>query len=84
MIMIQLPGAVRTHQQPRSELAHKANWRADDRRHLLTTGIRQYTATGVIGRPSLASADKGRAVLHSLAGNFARVLDLLDGRTAAP
>jgi creatinine amidohydrolase len=61
-----------------------ADWLADDRRHLLTAGIQQYTATGVIGRPSLASADKGKAVLHSLTGNFAGVLDLLDGRTATP
>jgi creatinine amidohydrolase len=30
-----------------------ADWVADDRRHLLTTGMREYTQSGVIGRPSL-------------------------------
>jgi creatinine amidohydrolase len=34
------------------------------------TGMRSYTETGVIGRPSLASADKGRTILHSLARSF--------------
>src|SRR5260370_34669137 len=34
---------------------HAADWVADDRRHLLTTGMREYTHSGVIGRPSLAS-----------------------------
>ncbi|GAA3110758.1 creatininase family protein [Streptosporangium carneum] len=33
---------------------------ADDRRHLLTEGMRAYTETGVIGRPSLATAEKGQ------------------------
>jgi creatinine amidohydrolase len=32
-----------------------ADWIADDRRHLLTTGMSEYTKNGVIGRPSLAS-----------------------------
>jgi creatinine amidohydrolase len=53
-----------------------ADWTADDRRHLLTSGMRKYTTSGVIGRPSLASADKGKAVLHFLTGNFASVLSL--------
>jgi hypothetical protein len=44
-----------------------ADHRADPRPHLLVTGMRGYTETGVIGRPSLASADKGRAILESLA-----------------
>jgi creatinine amidohydrolase len=54
-----------------------ADWIADDRRHLLTTGMGDYTRSGVIGRPSLASADKGRALLASLADSFASVLELL-------
>ncbi len=33
---------------------------ADDRRHLLTLGMSGYTESGVIGRPSLGSAEKGR------------------------
>ena len=36
-----------------------------------------YTETGVIGRPSLASADKGRAFLDSLARSFKDHLALL-------
>ncbi len=54
-----------------------ANWIADDRRLLLTTGMREYTQSGVIGRPSLGSAEKGKAVLAALVGSFAPVLDVL-------
>jgi creatinine amidohydrolase len=39
---------------------------ADDRAQLLSRGLRAYTESGVVGRPSLASAEKGRAVLASL------------------
>jgi creatinine amidohydrolase len=51
---------------------------ADDRRGLLTTGVSAYTASGVIGKPSRASAEKGKALLESLTGSFARVLELLN------
>ena len=54
-----------------------ADWVADDRRHLLTTGMGEYTRSGVIGRPSLASAEKGKALLASLADSFASVLAIL-------
>jgi creatinine amidohydrolase len=54
-----------------------ADWIADDRRHLLTTGMGEYTQSGVIGRPSLASAEKGKALLASLAESFASVLEIL-------
>jgi creatinine amidohydrolase len=54
-----------------------ADWVADNRRHLLTTGMGEYTRSGVIGRPSLASAEKGKAVLASLADSFASVLEIL-------
>jgi creatinine amidohydrolase len=43
---------------------------ADDRRHLLTLGMAGYTDTGVIGRPSLASVDKGRRLLDAFADLF--------------
>jgi creatinine amidohydrolase len=56
---------------------HAADWVADDRRHLLTTGMGEYTQNGVIGRPSLASAEKGKAVLASLVESFASVLEVL-------
>jgi creatinine amidohydrolase len=57
---------------------HSADWIADDRRHLLTAGMRKYTQNGVIGRPSLATAEKGKAALDSLAESFAEVLQLLN------
>lgn len=50
---------------------------ANDRRHLLIKGVRAYTETGVIGRPSLATAEKGKAVLSSLVDGFAGVMNLL-------
>jgi creatinine amidohydrolase len=49
----------------------RADHLADDRRYLLTRGMQAYTESGVIGRPSLASAEKGRAVLASLVRSFA-------------
>jgi creatinine amidohydrolase len=64
------PGLVRDGYQT-------ADWVADDRRHLLTTGMGEYTQSGVIGRPSLASAEKGKAVLASLVESFASVLEIL-------
>jgi creatinine amidohydrolase len=38
----------------------------DDRRHMLTLGLNAYTTSGVVGRPSLASAEKGRTLLGEL------------------
>lgn len=55
-----------------------ADWIADDRRHLLTVGVRRYAENGVIGRPSLATAEKGKAALNSLADGFAGVLEVLN------
>jgi creatinine amidohydrolase len=54
-----------------------ADWQVDPRPHLLVTGMGGYTETGVIGRPSLASADKGHAILESLARSFKDHLALL-------
>ncbi|MEU6373156.1 creatininase family protein [Streptomyces sp. NPDC046909] len=50
---------------------------ADDRRHLLTLGMSGYTDSGVIGRPSLGSAEKGKALLASLAESFGAYFSLL-------
>ena len=55
-----------------------ADWVADNRQHLLIKGMTAYTASGVIGRPSLASADKGKAILASLVQGFADVLRVLN------
>ena len=43
----------------------------------------EYTHNGVIGRPFLASAEKGKAVLSSLVDRFASVLEILP-RTVNP
>ncbi|MGH8896716.1 MAG: creatininase family protein [Egibacteraceae bacterium] len=50
---------------------------ANPRPHLLVTGMRGCTDNGVIGRPSLATAEKGRAVLDSLTASFADHLKVL-------
>jgi creatinine amidohydrolase len=50
---------------------------ANDRPDLLTLGMRGYTPSGIIGRPSLGSAEKGAAVLDSLSRSFARLHELL-------
>lgn len=51
---------------------------ADDRRHMLTLGLDAYTETGVVGRPSLASARKGEDLLADLVASFAELLPILD------
>ncbi|HJQ48132.1 MAG TPA: creatininase family protein [Amycolatopsis sp.] len=51
-----------------------ADWIADDRRHLLSRGLGAYTDSGVVGRPSLASASKGQAVLAALTRSFREYL----------
>jgi creatinine amidohydrolase len=55
-----------------------ADWTANDRRHLLTNGMAAYTPSGVIGRPSLGSADKGKVALASMVRSFADVLQALE------
>jgi creatinine amidohydrolase len=55
-----------------------ADWIADDRRYLLVKGMTAYTSSGVIGRPSLSSAEKGKAVLASLVLSFASVLSTVN------
>ncbi|MGC7098596.1 creatininase family protein [Amycolatopsis lurida] len=50
---------------------------AEDRRHLLTTGLSAYTRSGVVGRPSLATAAKGRDVLDRLVAAFGDCLAAL-------
>jgi creatinine amidohydrolase len=42
------------------------DWVAPDRTHLHQVGIGGYSRSGIIGRPSLASADRGRLVLEEL------------------
>ncbi|WP_328701673.1 creatininase family protein [Amycolatopsis pittospori] len=55
----------------------EADHLADDRRHLLTLGLRPYSESGVVGRPSLGTAEKGRLVLESLVESFGETLAAL-------
>ncbi|WP_055553319.1 creatininase family protein [Streptomyces sp. NBRC 110028] len=50
---------------------------ADNRKHLLTLGMAEYTESGVIGRPSLASAEKGKELLAALTESFAEYLSVV-------
>src|SRR5699024_6413136 len=43
-----------------------ADHEAGNRPHLLSTGMQGYTSNGIIGRPSAATAAKGKAALDSL------------------
>lgn len=54
-----------------------ADFTADERRHLLTLGTSAYSPSGVIGRPSLATAEKGQLLLESLSAQFKDHLALL-------
>jgi creatinine amidohydrolase len=54
-----------------------ADFAVGDRRHLLTVGVRAYSGSGIIGRPSLATADKGRLLLESFSVQFRHHLALL-------
>ncbi|MEV7995975.1 creatininase family protein [Streptomyces sp. NPDC086077] len=56
-----------------------ADFVADDRRHLLSLGMSAYTDSGVIGRPSLGDAEKGKVLLASLAESFGAYFSLLLG-----
>jgi creatinine amidohydrolase len=52
--------------------------RADDRNRMLTFGLGPYTESGVVGHPSLATAEKGKGALAHLVKVFADVLAALD------
>jgi creatinine amidohydrolase len=55
---------------------------APDRPYLHLLGMVGYTTSGIIGRPSLATADKGRLALASLVTTFEMLLRaLLEGDT---
>jgi creatinine amidohydrolase len=54
-----------------------ADHSAPTRPHLLLLGMAGYSATGVIGSPSLATADKGKRVVASLVESFAAQLQLM-------
>ncbi len=53
----------------------EADYEQPDLRGLLTDGMAALTPTGVIGRPSLATAEKGEAVVQAVVGLFDRLGD---------
>jgi creatinine amidohydrolase len=53
-----------------------ADLEATDRPHLLVLGMAGYTSTGVIGKPSAATAEKGALALDSLTEGFQSLLHL--------
>ncbi|MFE5584519.1 creatininase family protein [Kitasatospora sp. NPDC056531] len=52
---------------------------APERPHLLTLGMAGYTRTGIIGQPSLGTAEKGQALLDSLSKSAAAHLSIIAG-----
>jgi creatinine amidohydrolase len=70
LLLHAFPGLVREDYAAHDHLA-------DDRARMLTRSLRPYTESGVVGRPSLASAEKGGLALASLVESFAGVLDAL-------
>jgi creatinine amidohydrolase len=56
-----------------------ADHQADDRPDLLLLGMAGYTKTGIIGRPSLATAVKGEALINALVAGLEPHLKLLRG-----
>ena len=56
-----------------------ADHQADDRPDLLLLGMAGYTKSGIIGRPSLATADKGEALVQALVAGLSPTCDLLRG-----
>ena len=72
----ELETSVLLHARPDlvGDLGPELDHTADDRRDLLRHGMGAYTASGIVGRPSLATPEKGRGVLASLVTAFARLL----------
>ncbi|WP_344168877.1 hypothetical protein [Pilimelia columellifera] len=50
---------------------------SDERRLLLVHGMSAYTRSGIIGRPSLGTAAKGRSRIESLVRSFRSHLDAM-------
>lgn len=55
----------------------EADFTVDDRRHLLTIGVHGYSDSGIIGRPSAATARKGELLLDAFSTQFKHHLVLL-------
>jgi creatinine amidohydrolase len=74
----ELETSILLHVAPDQVRAGADDWVAPERTHLHQVGVGAYSRSGVIGRPSLASADKGRLVLDELVRLLKAHLDHLD------
>jgi creatinine amidohydrolase len=59
---------------------HDTDHVADERPMLLVDGMRAYVETGVIGRPSAGTVEKGKQLLANLARSFEEHFAALTGR----
>lgn len=59
------------HPELVGETYRHGDWLASDRTHLETLGMGAYTTSGVIGQPSLATPEKGKAAVEALVASFA-------------
>jgi len=62
----ELETSILLHVAPGQVRSGAEDWVAAERTHLHQLGVGGYSRSGIIGRPSLASADKGRLVLDEL------------------
>jgi creatinine amidohydrolase len=62
----ELETSILLHVSPHLVRDDAQDWVAPDRTHLHQLGMAGYSTSGIIGRPSLASADRGRLVLEEL------------------
>jgi creatinine amidohydrolase len=62
----ELETSILLHVAPERVRGGAEDWVAPERTHLHQLGVGGYSRSGIIGRPSLASADKGRLVLEEL------------------
>ncbi|WP_075924752.1 creatininase family protein [Nocardiopsis sp. CNR-923] len=74
----ELETSVLLHTYPHLVRSGRADHVTGPRDHLPTLGLASYTATGVVGRPSLATADKGRRLLAALVEDLTGHLTALD------
>jgi creatinine amidohydrolase len=74
----ELETSVLLHAHPEMVRPGAADHVTGPRDHMPTLGLAPYTPTGVVGHPSLATADKGRRLLAALVGAFAGHLAALE------
>ncbi|WP_116246787.1 creatininase family protein [Nocardiopsis sp. FIRDI 009] len=78
----ELETSVLLHTYPELVRPGRADHVTGPRDHMPTLGLAPYTPTGVVGRPSLATADKGRRLLAALTTALGGHLAALDQAAA--